>query len=658
MIDATAEFLTTCEDQGLRPERIIGDGELHRCPVEGKAHGLDGAYVLHQDPPASGWWKNYRTGNEDTWTTASGNDPSISPEDRARLRARIKADQEAQREAQAKHHAEAAAEAASILTEAPGCPIDHPYLKAKAVPAYPGLKLSRDGRIIVPVLDATGKPVSLQFIADNGEKRFLTGGRVAGGFFAIKGNDGPLYIAEGYATAATIHEATGATVLAAFNAGNLLAVAKLARTMYPERPIILGADDDLHTDGNPGVTKATEAAQAINGVVVVPRLPDGAEGSDFNDLASVVGLDKVKDQLIQRQESDKGMDQESVIEVITASDILDMTFPDKPLIGGLLDERESLLVCGPSGLGKSILTFNLALTLAIAPANGLWGLFPLPRPLRTVFMQSENSGKAMQARLRSITDAAPELRPGLDGLFFPRIGDDCRASGMLGDDSFRARILGVLTAVRADILVLDPLISFHGADENDNAAMRRSLDALTAICDAANVACVVVHHVGKSGSDNAVFAGRGASAIGDWAANILLMNPVLDDEGNRTSIIEMKHMKARNFETASPFFLDRRPELTMLRVEDPRDGESRERAEAVVDCLRKMGGKARSKLALENALVESMGVGRTTAQRAINDARRRGEIRFFENGGRSKGVVLPTLPKNEAAIQCSIITGN
>ena len=140
--------------------------------------------------------------------------------------------------------------------------------------------------------------MSLQFIARDGEKRFLTGGQMQGGFFPIAATNGEkddlLHIAEGFATAAAIHAATDAAVLVAFTAGNLLPVAEMARGQYPDRAIIICADDDASTAGNPGLTKATEAALAIKARLAIPRFTDPTKGTDFNDLAAAEGLETVK----------------------------------------------------------------------------------------------------------------------------------------------------------------------------------------------------------------------------------------------------------------------------------------------------------------------------------------------------------------------------
>jgi hypothetical protein len=112
--------------------------------------------------------------------------------------------------------------------------------------------------LVIPLRDGAALH-SLQFIDAEGGKRFLTGGRVAGCYFSI-GNPTSataLCIAEGFATSATIHEATGCQVAVAFNAGNLEPVARALRAKFPDVALILCAEDNVHTNGNPGLTKAT-----------------------------------------------------------------------------------------------------------------------------------------------------------------------------------------------------------------------------------------------------------------------------------------------------------------------------------------------------------------------------------------------------------------
>ena len=107
-----------------------------------------------------------------------------------------------------------------------------------------------------------------------------------GGPFTIKPMGSTLLICEGYATGATLHESTGHAVAVAFNAGNLKPVAMALRDRYPDFRLILAADNDRHTPGNPGLTKANEAALVVGGLVAAPEFDDDEPGSDWNDWAN------------------------------------------------------------------------------------------------------------------------------------------------------------------------------------------------------------------------------------------------------------------------------------------------------------------------------------------------------------------------------------
>ena len=94
-----------------------------------------------------------------------------------------------------------------------------------------------------------------------------------------------ILICEGFATGATLHEETGHPVLCAMNAGNLLPVATAARSAWACAELVICADNDRQTEGNPGLTYATAAAKATGAKLIVPEFPEGVAGSDFNDLA-------------------------------------------------------------------------------------------------------------------------------------------------------------------------------------------------------------------------------------------------------------------------------------------------------------------------------------------------------------------------------------
>lgn len=164
----------------------------------------------------------------------------------------------------------------------------HPYLIAKGVEPY-GLRQA-GALLLVPLTDITGTVWNLQTIAPDGTKRFQKGGRVTGLSCLIgdPGDDPARVLAcEGFATGATLHSETGAPVYCAMHAGNLKPVALAVRSRYPDADIVICGDDDRHTEGNPGRTAATAAAEAIGGRVCFPTFGPGERGSDFNDLANL-----------------------------------------------------------------------------------------------------------------------------------------------------------------------------------------------------------------------------------------------------------------------------------------------------------------------------------------------------------------------------------
>lgn len=173
------------------------------------------------------------------------------------------------------------------------------YLSAKQVRAW-GVRFSR-GAVVVPVRDAERTLVGLQFIKGDGAKKFLTGTQKRGSWHLLGDVTprAPIAVAEGYATAASIHQAMGWTVAVAFDAGNILPVVKALHAQHPEAMFMICADDDYKTQGNPGVAVATKAAQHCGGRVVVPEFaPDAERGTDWNDLHVQAGLGEVKKQLL------------------------------------------------------------------------------------------------------------------------------------------------------------------------------------------------------------------------------------------------------------------------------------------------------------------------------------------------------------------------
>ena len=274
---------------------FAADGKRHRCGVTGgKKRNSDGAYGLHVDGVPAGWVQNWKNGDGAAkWCFYK----NPTPEQRAALAQQAKISAKQQAEEEARRRKKAAAEARQEWDVALPALGNEPYLARKGIQPH-GLKVDAEGRLLVPLRDAAGVIHSLQRIAPDGSKRFLAGGRKEGLFHAIGALDakGEILIGEGFATMASAHEATGRPAVVAFDCGNLLPAAKELRKKYRRAKLVFCADDDHRTEGNPGITKAREAAAAVGGRVAVPVFAGerGEKDTDFNDLAVKEGLHAVR----------------------------------------------------------------------------------------------------------------------------------------------------------------------------------------------------------------------------------------------------------------------------------------------------------------------------------------------------------------------------
>jgi len=282
---------------------IVADGRVHRLRAEGDK-GCNSWYVLHPGPPAAGCFGCWKRGFKEDWHEKPQRD--FTDSEWKNIRKSWKRAEAERERAEQERHTKAQKTAAWILRRAKSVTA-HAYLTAKGVRLHGELRQWRDA-LVLPLRDSAGELHSLQFIAPDkrfdGErdKTFLSGGRLTGCFFTVADKpDGALVIAEGFATGASVHEATGLATVAAMNCGNLLAVAQALRAKWPEREIIIAADNDAFTTGkkrkpcNPGVEKASETARAVGARLAVPKFKDvSSEPTDFNDLARLEGLSEVK----------------------------------------------------------------------------------------------------------------------------------------------------------------------------------------------------------------------------------------------------------------------------------------------------------------------------------------------------------------------------
>lgn len=331
---------------------ITADGVLHRFHVEGdKRQTKNGWYVLHADGvPAGefGTWKD--AGASHTWCANIGRDLDVA--ELAEIRARTEAARRAREAERAKEAAKARKKAADLLAAAkPAVRVTHPYLAAKKVRAYGGIRQLGE-QLLIPLRDTAGVLHGVQFIQPDGSKKFGTGTAKAGCYFGIGIPRERLLICEGYATGATLHEATAHAVAVAFDAGNLMPVARALREKFADLQLVIAADNDHATEGNPGLTKAREAAAAAGARVAAPMFAPGAAGTDWNDYAALHGLEAVREAfaaaLLTASESDAAEVAGSQHEAATADTRPSMRAVEEPAAtGARFDLRaDGLFWCG------------------------------------------------------------------------------------------------------------------------------------------------------------------------------------------------------------------------------------------------------------------------------------------------------------------------
>jgi putative DNA primase/helicase len=294
-------------------------GKRTRCRVKDGGKEKRGWYQLYELPCSSGsgvlivgsygvFW-----GAENLVqkiTIKRGEQDQLTAEQREAIKKRIAEDRKrSEREA-----VERAAKAAKAANSAWGkCSADGhcDYLTRKQVKAH-GVRFSPSGNMVIPMLDDQNNISGLQVIYGDPEikkrkqrdKDFWPAGLIKKGrYFLIGGIPrGLILVCEGYATGASLHEATGLPVAVAFDAGNLLPVAESMRKRFKRVRVLICADDDYRTEGNPGLTFAQSAALVVEGSHLAPvfaavRPAERKGPTDFNDLHVLEGLHIVRKQL-------------------------------------------------------------------------------------------------------------------------------------------------------------------------------------------------------------------------------------------------------------------------------------------------------------------------------------------------------------------------
>lgn len=305
---------------------------------------------------------------------------------------------------------------------------------------------------------------------------------------------------------------------------------------------------------------------------------------------------------------------------LSAADLLDTELERTAQIigGGILLAGGGMLLTGESGAGKSILSLEIAIRLS--KGMDLWDL-KVEKEQRILIIQKENTPQSVQTRLRR---QAYGLQVGkLDNII---LADRQFTADMLQVRD-RRRILDIIEKTRPTVIILDPLISYHQANENDNVQMRRVMDVFTDLSRESGVAWIIVHHEGKPSGERArdtKWRFRGATSIRDWADTMM---------GLTIKTHEAKPLRLINFDkvrhgAGRPSILVERTEQFLHVVHEE---DSLVPMSLIAEILSEMGRACVGKAPLAKAIEQATGCSRRTAYNAIDQAI--GRI-LFEDGNK------------------------
>ncbi len=509
-MSALDEFRNAIEQAGITPpEEIVADGELHRFSTSGNPSDTAGWYVFYGDGIPAGAYGDWRSGISESFAYKNGRD--YTDAERSQIAARNRQISLERTRQQRSRQANAARRASEIWKDANPA-TEHAYCTAKNCrPDY----FRRDDDYLIVAGYVEEKLCSLQFIGPDGSKKFLSGGKVSGGSWLIgtPSRSMPIAICEGAATAATIHEHTGWPVYVAFSAGNMMPVGEYVRKLHPTAKILICADDDWKTEGNPGRTAAEDTAVKIGASVA---LPPRSDGTDWNDAAAAGH--NINDLLINKILRGE-------ITVIP-EELLRAEPPHVEIIvEGLVPRNAAMLLVGIGGAGKT----SMLLSLACAIATGETWCGRRVTQGRTLFVTAEDRAARLQRRLQSYLRSAASpykqwhMQDISNGLL---IYDLSRSSNYLVKQGIAGpEITDVMHDVRLAIsantgvsmVILDPAALFV-ANENDNAMMAAVMRELNGLADDTGTTILFSSHTSKAAAREGIadaHAARGASALGD-----------------------------------------------------------------------------------------------------------------------------------------------
>lgn len=459
---------------GYEPPPNIAVGKVTRFSTNGKRNDRSGWVHVFDDGKGAvfGCW---RSGEQHQWFEKRDYVPDIHEQEAMRQQF-----EEAKRKAIAERDAAyaIAAKEAQVLFDNAVPVVSHDYLTNKGI--RPNMARVFGGKLIIPVYGTDGNLQSVQSIFSDGAKRFHSGGKMAGGHCWIgdPSESETLLIAEGFATADSLHQATDLAVCIAFNAGNLKPVTQMLASQYIGKKIVICADND--TSGV-GINKAKEC-----GVDIVLPTIDG----DFNDMMSEKGIDAVRDIVFGK------VKQEGLF--ITIEDMMAGIKKPNWLIKGILERGSMNLIFGESGSGKSL----FAMDWAFCAATGRdWHGHKIKEELKSLIIMGEGL-RGASMRFKALSQKYGEA---------PKNIRLSRRSINLLDSKEADDILKIVAELdfKPDIIIIDTLHRNMVGDENSSEDMAMYFKSIELLARRLDAAIVTVHHSGHGDKGRS----RGSSSI-------------------------------------------------------------------------------------------------------------------------------------------------
>ena len=400
---------------------------------------------------------------------------------------------------------------------------EHEYLTRKGIKPC-GTRLEGN-KLLIPLMGEDGKIQTLQSIDPTGRKMFVSDAPVSGGLFVVGGKvasaEQPVLICEGFATAASLHQATGYVVVCAFNSGNLTKVADRLHQRYPDKQYLVAGDDDRSKAHNVGREAALQAAAVLGCEVIFPAFAEGSTGTDFNDMAAESGLKTVREFVIEGALPEGVSERDGAIKTVDAFDFDESAIPVRPwIVPGVMLARHTHMLVAPGSSGKSLFTLQMAIMLATGQQ---WGDMKPKRRCRTLVINVEDDIDEQRRRLaaaRSIMNPDAALLKGMihlaeepETIVVAKV-DPAKKSVVTAP--IVADLCRYIRRNKIDVLIVDPFAETFEGDENSNSEVKWAMKVWRDdIARATGCAVYLVHHTVKYASGGAGNADviRGAGAI-------------------------------------------------------------------------------------------------------------------------------------------------